>query len=277
MEPLVITAALVGAETSREQTPYVPVSPEEIAADAVKCAKAGASMVHLHVRNPDGSPSQSPDLFKKTVLLIRKESDIIVQVSTGGAVGMGVDERCGGLEADPDMATLSCGTVNFGDDVFINSWPLIKDIASRLRQRNITPEIEAFDAGHLDTAARLAKEGLLDLPAHIDLVVGVAGGISAGERQIEFLVGSLPKGCTWTVAGVGRHQLPMAYYAVERGGHARVGLEDNIYLSKGVLAEGSSPLVAAVAEHARRLGRPLATPAQARQILRVKRGLKAAA
>ncbi|MBI5497499.1 MAG: 3-keto-5-aminohexanoate cleavage protein [Deltaproteobacteria bacterium] len=270
MQPLVITAALVGAETTREQNPHLPIHPEEIAADAVKCWKEGCSLVHLHARNPDGSPSQAAALFKRIVALIRTECDVIVQVSTGGAVGMSVDERCGSLECSPDMATLSCGTVNFGDDVFMNSWPMIKDIAARIRKRGITPEIEAFDAGHIDTMLRLAKEGLVDLPAHVDLVLGVPGGLSAGERQLEFMVGSLPPGCTWTVAGVGRHQLPMAYYAVERGGNARVGLEDNIFLKKGVLAQGSAPLVAAVAEHARKVGRPLATPTQARELLRVR-------
>jgi 3-keto-5-aminohexanoate cleavage enzyme len=270
MQPLVITAALVGAETTRAQTPHLPITPEEIAADAVKCFKQGCAMVHLHVRNPDGTPSQSPDLFKKTVALIRAQCDLIVQVSTGGAVGMGVDERCGSLECNPDMATLSCGTVNFGDDVFINSWPMIKDIATRIKARGVTPEIEAFDAGHIDTMLRLAKEGFITVPAHVDCVLGVPGGISAGERQLEFMVGSLPPGCTWTVAGVGRHQLPMAYYAVERGGNARVGLEDNIFLSKGVLAQGSAPLVEAVAQHARKVGRAVATPAQAREMLRLK-------
>lgn len=270
MDPLVITAALVGAETTRQQNPHLPITPEEIAADAIKCAKAGAAMVHLHMRNPDGSPSQSPELFKKTVGLIRKESDIIIQVSTGGAVGMSVDERCGSLECGPDMATCSCGTVNFGDDVFMNSWPMIKDIAKRITDRGIVPELEVFDAGHLDTAVRLAKEGRIKDPAHVDFVLGVPGALSAGERQLEFLIGSLPPGWTWTVAGMARHELPMAFYAVERGGHARVGLEDNIYLRKGVLAEGSSPLVAEVAAHASKSGRPLATPAQAREILRIK-------
>lgn len=269
MEPLVITAALVGAETTRQQTPHLPISPEEIAEDAFRCWQAGCAMVHLHVREPDGKPSQSAALFKRTVELIRARCDLIVQVSTGGAVGMGVDERCGSLECKPDMATLSCGTVNFGDDVFMNSWPMIKDIAARIRGAHAVPELEIFDAGHLDTALRLAKEGHISLPAHFDFVLGVAGGISAGERQLEFLVGSLPRDSTWTVAGVGRHQLPLATYAAERGGHARVGLEDNVYLEKGVLSEGSAPLVARVVDHARRVGRSVATPAQARAILRL--------
>jgi 3-keto-5-aminohexanoate cleavage enzyme len=169
------------------------------------------------------------------------------------------------------MATLSCGTVNFGDDVFLNSWPLMKDIANRLRSRGITPELEIFDAGHVDNALRLIKEGLVMTPAHFDLVVGVPGGISAGERQLEFLVGGVPAGCSWTVAGVGRHQLPMAHYAVARGGHARVGLEDNIYVSKGLLAEGSAPLVADVVKLAGRVGRPVATPELARRLLRIAR------
>lgn len=269
MQPLVITAALVGAETTREQTPHLPITPEEIAADAVRCFKAGCAMVHLHMRNADGTPSQSPQLFQRTVELIRSRCDLIIQVSTGGAVGMGVDERCGSLQCHPDMATLSCGTVNFGNDVFMNSWPMMVEIAGRIRAAGATPELEIFDAGHVDSALRLASKQHINLPAHFDFVVGVPGGISASERSLEFLVGSIPPECTWTVAGVGRHQLPMANYAVERGGNARVGLEDNIFLSKGVLAEGSAPLVAAVAEHAKSVGRPVATPAEARGLLRL--------
>src|SRR5215471_4738244 len=142
--PIVITAAMVGAETTREQTPYLPITPEEIAEDAQRCREAGAAMVHLHVRNPDGTPSQAPELFAAAIREIRRRCDVLIQTSTGGAVGMGVDERCGPLTltgADkPDMATLTTGTMNFGDEVFWNPRPLVRDIARRLRSSGIKPE-----------------------------------------------------------------------------------------------------------------------------------------
>lgn len=274
MTPLIITAALVGAETTREQTPYLPISPEEIAQEAKRCRDAGASIVHLHVREPDGKPSQSADLFRQTIERIRELApDLICQTSTGGAVGMDVDERTQPLtlkgKAKPEMATCTTGTVNFGDDVFWNPRSLVRQIASRIKEAGIVPEIECFDAGMLDEAYALNKEGLLDFPAHFDFVLGVPGAMAAKRDAVEYLRSQLPEDSTFTVAGVGRHELPMAELAIELGGHVRVGLEDNIYVSKGVLAKGSFELVEKVAELAKAKGRPIATPAQAREILRI--------
>ena len=271
--PMVITAAMVGAETTREQTPHLPITPEEIAEDAVKCREAGAAMVHLHVRTPDGKPSQDAELFRAAIRAIRKRTDVLIQTSTGGAVGMTVDERCGPLTltgADrPDMATLTTGTVNFGQDVFWNPRPLVRDIAKRIRALGLKPEIECFDVGMIDEASILAKEGLVDLPAHYDFVLGVPGALSARVDALEFMIKSLPEGSTWTVAAVGRHQLPYVELAAQRGGNARVGLEDNIYVSKGVLAKGNWELVAEAAKRAKAKGRTLATPEEARKILRL--------
>jgi 3-keto-5-aminohexanoate cleavage enzyme len=273
MTPYLITAAMVGAETTRAQTPYLPISAEEIGEEAARCREAGAAMVHIHVRKPDGTPSQDTELFRAAVREIRKRCDILVQTSTGGAVGMDVDERCGPLRltgADrPDMATLTTGSVNFGDEVFSNPRPLVREIARRIRALGIRPEIECFDAGMVEEADALAREGLVDLPAHYDFVLGVPGALGASERALDYLIASLPKGSTFTVAGVGRHQLPMAELAARRGGNGRVGLEDNIYLSKGVLARGSWELVAEAAKRARAAGRDVATPAQAREVLRL--------
>ncbi|MGE6761556.1 3-keto-5-aminohexanoate cleavage protein [Corallococcus interemptor] len=273
MKPMVITAAMVGAETTREQTPYLPITAEEIAEDAVKCREAGAAMVHIHVRTAEGKPSQDAELFRAAIRAIRKRTDILIQVSTGGAVGMGVDERCGGLTltgADkPDMATLTTGTVNFGEEVFWNPRPLVRDIAKRIKGIGLKPELECFDVGMIDEARYLAKEGLVDLPAHFDFVLGVPGTLQARPEVLDFMIASLPEGSSWTVAGVGRQQLPFVDEAAKRGGNARVGLEDNIYLSKGVLAKGNFELVAEAAKRARAAGRELATPEQARQLLRL--------
>jgi 3-keto-5-aminohexanoate cleavage enzyme len=271
--PMVITAAMVGAETTREQTPYLPISAEEIAEDAVKCREAGAAMVHLHVRTADGKPSQDTELFRAAIRAIRKRTDILIQVSTGGAVGMSVDERCGGLrltgEDRPDMATLTTGTVNFGDEVFWNPRPLVRDIARRIKDLGLRPELECFDVGMVDEVRALAKEGLVDLPAHFDFVLGVPGALTAREDALDFMRASLPEGSTWTVAAVGRHQLPFVELAAERGGNARVGLEDNIFVSKGVLAKGNWELVVEAAKRAKAKGRTLATPQEARKLLRL--------
>ncbi|MFT3836312.1 MAG: 3-keto-5-aminohexanoate cleavage protein [Myxococcaceae bacterium] len=273
MNPMVITAAMVGAETTREQTPYLPLSADEIGEDAAKCREAGAAMVHIHVRTPDGKPSQDTELFRAAIRAIRKRCDILVQVSTGGAVGMGVDERCGGLKltgADrPDMATLSTGTVNFGNDVFWNPRPLVRDIASRIKGQGMKPEIECFDAGMIDEAYALEKEGFLSFPAHFDFVLGVGGALAAKPEALDFMRSYVPPGSSWTCAAMGRHQLPFVELSAERGGNARVGLEDNIYLSKGVLAKGNFELVAEAAKRAKAKGRELATPQQARELLRL--------
>jgi 3-keto-5-aminohexanoate cleavage enzyme len=267
--PLMITAAICGAEVTREQTPHVPYTPQELAEEAVRCYEAGATMVHLHVRLDDGTPSQSAALFADTAARIRAKCPILIQFSTGGAVGMGVDERAEAIALRPDMATLTTGSVNFGDDIFANAVPMIRQIAQRLRQFGVRPEIECFDSGMVDTALRLAREGLIDLPAHFNFVLGMPGGMGGTERHLDFVRSWLPQGCTWSVAGIGRFEMPLAAHAIAHGGHVRVGLEDNIFLRKGVLAAGSYELVAAVAALAREAGRPLATVEQARELLRL--------
>lgn len=265
--PLIITAAVVGAETMREHNPAVPYTPSEIADEAVRCREAGASMVHVHGRRDDGTPTQDRETFREILERIRAQSDILVQFSTGGAVWMSVEERIEGLDLRPDMATLTTGTTNFGDDVFMNSLPMIRQIAGRLAELGIRPEIEVFDTGMVDTALRLLKEGLLQGPLHFDFVLGVPGAMGGRPENLDFLVSMIPQGSTWSVAGVGRWELPLAFKAIEMGGHVRVGLEDNIYASKGVLAQGSWELVEKVAERARAAGRELATPASARELL----------
>ncbi|QSQ14941.1 MULTISPECIES: 3-keto-5-aminohexanoate cleavage protein [Myxococcus] len=271
--PMVITAAMVGAETTREQTPHLPITAEEIAEDAARCREAGAAMVHLHVRTADGKPSQDAELFRAAIRAIRKRTDVLIQTSTGGAVGMTVDQRCGPLtltgEDRPDMATLTTGTVNFGEEVFWNPRPLVRDIAKRIKALGLRPELECFDVGMIDEARYLAKEGLVDLPAHFDFVLGVPGTLQPRPEVLDFMIASLPEGSTWTVAGVGRHQLAYVDEAAKRGGNARVGLEDNIYVSKGVLAKGNWELVAEAARRARAHGREPATPEQARKLLRL--------
>jgi 3-keto-5-aminohexanoate cleavage enzyme len=267
--PAVITAAICGAETTRAQTPYLPITADELAAEAEQCVAAGAAVIHLHVRRDDGSPTQDRALFQKAIDAIRARCDVIVQTSTGGAVGMGADERAQPLECQPEMASLNAGSLNFGDDVFLNPFPLVREFARRMREKKIVWELECYDAGHVDSCLQLAKDGVIDLPAHFDFVLGVRGGMAATEENLRFLITKLPAGCSFNVAGIGRHQLPMAGLALRLGGHARCGLEDNVYLSKGILAKGSFELVAAVAELAKAAGRPVASVQQARALLRI--------
>lgn len=265
--PLVLTAAIVGAEITRAHTPYLPITPQEIADEAARCREAGAAVIHLHVREDDGSPTQSADRFARTIEAIRKKTDCVVQTSTGGAVGMSLAERAGPLACKPEMATLNCGTINFGDDVFVNPRKEIREMAARIRAAGAVAELECYEVGHVEEALALLREGAISAPLHFQFVLGVTGALGAREEHVQYMRGLLPAGASWAVAAVGRHQQPMTELAMRLGGHARVGLEDNIYLSKGVLAEGSAPLVARAAAYARSIGRPPVDPAAARALL----------
>lgn len=268
MEKLVITVALDGAEVTRDQNPHLPVTPAEIAADALRCRQAGASMVHVHARQDDGTPTQSREVYAAIIREVEAVTDVIVQVSTGGAVGMAPEERLQPVYLRPEMATLTTGTVNFGREVFMNPPELIEHFARTMVAQGVVPEIEAFDLGHISNALALVKQGILSLPLHFDFVMGVPGGIAPTVRNLVVMSESIPAGCTWSVAGVGRAQLPLATAAILLGGHVRVGLEDNLYYSKGVLASNEM-LVARVVRLAQELGREVATPDEARRILRL--------
>ncbi len=272
MEPLIITVAPVGAELTKAQTPHLPVTPEQLGDVAAAVEAAGASILHVHCRNDDGSNSQTVERFGQAHSAIRARSNLIVQFSTGGAIGMTPDERAAPLELRPEMATLTCGTVNFGDDIFENSFPIMRGILAVMRRYGVRPELEIFDKGHLSNARRLHREGLLEFPQHVDFVLGVPGGLEATVSNLCDLVDDLPEGCTWSVAGIGRAQLPMSVAAIAMGGHVRVGLEDNIYYSKGKLASNEA-LVARVVRIAQEAGRPVCRPGDARELL----GLRAAA
>jgi 3-keto-5-aminohexanoate cleavage enzyme len=270
MEPLMITVAPVGAELSLEQTPHLAVTPAQLGEVAAKVRAAGAALIHVHCRNDDGTNTHDVARFRAAYEAIGTSSDLVVQFSTGGAIGMTPLERAAPLELRPEMATLTCGTVNFGDEVFENSFPIMRGILAAMRRYDVTPELEIFDRGHIANAVLLARQGHLTLPAHVDFVLGVPGGLDASVENLVECVRALPAGCTWSVAGIGRMQLPLAVTATAMGGHVRVGLEDNIYYSKGRLASNEE-LVARVVRIASELGRPIATPDEARRILRLRR------
>lgn len=271
MQPVIITAAMVGAEVTRAQQPHLPITPIEIISAAVACYEAGAAIIHIHVRDAAGNATQDAGLFREVVEGIRARCDVITQVSTGGAVWMSAEERLQSIECRPDMATLTTGTVNFGDGVFKNDRGLVETFARRLREYGIVPEIEIFDVGMLDEAIRLRSMDLITDPIHFDFVMGVPGGLGAEAAHLVHMVRSLPPGSTWSVAGMGRHQLTLGTIALAMGGNVRVGFEDNIYYRKGQLATSNAELVARVARVARELDRPVATPTQAREILQLDR------
>lgn len=272
MEKLIITAAICGAEVLKEHNPAVPYTVEECVREAKSAYEAGASIIHLHVREDDGTPTQDKARFKVIIDAIRKECpEVIIQPSTGGAVGMTDDERLQPTELNPEMATLDCGTLNFGgDEVFFNTENTIKYFGDRMIERGIKPELEVFDKSMIEMALRMHKKGHIKSPMHFDFVMGVNGGIGGELRDFVFLRGSIPSDATYTVAGIGRYEFPLAMAAIIDGGHVRVGFEDNVYLSKGVLAKSNGELVEKVVRMARELGREVATPAEARAILGLK-------
>jgi len=267
MKPLILTAALVGAELSRKEQPSLPLSPEEIARSGLEAVQAGASVLHVHVRDEQGRPTCSLEVFREVIRLIRRQADPILQVSTGGAIGDGEEERLRVLDCGPDMASLSTGSVNFGDEVFLNPRPFIERLARAMLEKNIKPELEIFDAAMLETGLKLVERGLVKPPPHFQFVLGVPGGLGASERNLKFLVEGLPEGSTWSLSAIGRHQFPMMEFALAWGGHVRVGFEDNIYLEKGVLAKSNAELVTKMVSLAAKFGRPVATIEESRKIL----------
>lgn len=272
MQKLIITAAICGAEVTKKDNPNLPVTPDELAQAAYDCEQAGASIIHLHVRDKDGNPTQSEAVFRETIEKIKaKGCKAIIQPSTGGAVGMTAEERMQPLNLRPEMATLSTGSVNFGDDVFLNSPEYIEVFAARMKEMGVKPEIEVFEVGMINNALKLVKKGLVEAPLHFDFVMGVPGGIPGEADDLLHLIRKIPDGSTWTVAGIGRYELPLATMSVILGGHVRVGFEDNIFYSKGVLAESNAQLVARVVRLAKELGREVATPDEAREILHLKK------
>ncbi len=269
MDKLIITAAICGAEVLKEHNPAIPYTVEECVREARSAYDAGASIIHLHVRYNDGTPTQDKERFRVIMEAIAQACPgVIIQPSTGGAVGMTNDERLQPTELNPEMATLDCGTLNFGgDEIFENTENTIKYFGNRMIERGIKPELEVFDKSMIEMALRLEKKGYIQKPMHFDFVMGVNGGIGGSLRDFVFLRGSIPSDATYTVAGLGRFEMPLAAAAIIDGGHVRVGFEDNVYISKGVLAKSNGELVEKVVRLARELGREIATPAETREIL----------
>ncbi len=273
MEKLIITCAICGAEVTKEQNPAVPYTIEEIVREAKSAYDAGASIIHLHVRWDDGTPTQDRERFQVAYDAIKKECpNAIIQPSTGGAAGMTDLERLQSTDIlpSPEMATLDCGTCNFGgDEIFVNSDNTIINFANILKDKGIKPELEVFDKGMIDIALKMDRKGLLVHPLHFDFVLGVQ--MTATIRDLVFMAGSIPAGSTWTATGIGRSAWQIAAATICMGGHVRIGFEDNLYIEKGVLAKSNGEMVEKVVKMAKLLGREVATPDEAREILGMKK------
>jgi 3-keto-5-aminohexanoate cleavage enzyme len=275
-EPCIITVAITGSVPTKKDNPAVPITVDEQIESTHAAYDAGAALVHVHVRNTDGSTSSDPEKFARFLDGVRRHCpEMIVQFSTGGRSGSGT-KRGGMLPLRPDMASLATGSVNFATIIYENSPQLIRELAESMQAYGIKPEIEIFDLAMLYNAAHLVEQGLLVPPVHVQFVLGVPNALPARRDVLEFEIAQLEQvlpGATWTAAGVGRHQLTVNEWALELGGHCRTGLEDNVRFDRGRLAASNAELVARVAELARAYGRGVATPAQARRML----GLGAAA
>ena len=267
MEKLIITVAPVGSVPKKKDTPHVPVTVQEIIDCALRCEDAGAALIHIHVRDEEEQSSDDPELFAKVVDALRTRSRLIIQVSTGRRLpGDGYESRAPRLECRPEMASLSTGSVNFPTHVYSNSTEMVEKLAGDMKRLDVKPELEIFDVAMIQNAISLHEKGLVEAPLHFNLVMGVRGGIPAHVDHLVHMVRSLPSDSTWTVSSIGRFQLPMGAHALLMGGHVRVGLEDNIYLKKGVLATNEQ-LIERVVRLADEFGRDVATPDEAREIL----------
>ena len=273
--PCIITVAITGSVPTKKDSPAVPVTVPEQVESTHAAYEEGAALVHVHVRNDDGTTTSDPEKFGRFLAGIRKHCpDMIVQFSTGGRSGMG-KERGGMLHLKPEMASLTTGSVNFAKIIYENHPTLINDLATGMLANDIKPEIEIFDLAMLYNAAKLVADGLLKAPVHVQFVLGIPGALPADRQVLDFELAQLERvlpGATWTAAGIGRHQLTVNEWALELGGHCRTGLEDNLRFDKDRLATSNAELVKRVAELTPKFGRSVATPAEARRIL----GLRAA-
>src|SRR3954454_24012071 len=273
-DPLLITVAPTGAETAKTNCPQLPTTLEELVATAKECEAAGAAMIHVHIRDAVHRPTLDLARLSDTVAALRESTDLVVQLSTGGSVHDPLEDRLRVLDAAPDSCSLTMGTTNFGDDVFLNPWPFVKDLYQLSQEREVVPEFELFDLGHVHSLSRLLKE--FGLPyggrVHCDLVMNVPGGMPGTADALVAAVAALPEQVTsWSATGIGRSTLSVALAALAKGGHLRVGMEDVLTLSRGVPVEHNQQLVDRVVQLGKIAQRSPMTPGEARDLLQIKR------
>ena len=269
-DAVIVQAAVTGSLVDRSTNPNVPITTDEIVAASIDAWRVGASVVHLHARDEDSTPTQDLECFRPLVEALRGAGcEAILNLSTGSAGGRvgGVPKRWECIELEPEMASFDCGSLNFGEWLFENPLPFLRDMAAAFKEKGVKPEIECFEVGHVYTALRLRGEGLLDDPLHFQFVLGVPGGSPGTVEAATYMRSLIPPDATWSICGIGRAQLPMNMLCLLNGGHLRTGLEDNSYYHRGVYAESNTQLVERLVRIAGEVGRPVATPEEARAIL----------
>ena len=267
-----ITVAPTGAESAKSDVPGLPVTLDELVATALACEAAGAGLIHVHIRDADARPTLDPTRLRDTVRALREATSLVVQLSTGGAVTDPFEHRLRVLDAEPDSCSLTCGTTNFGDDVFQNPWPFMAELYQLTQEREVVPEFELFDLGHVAALHRLlATYGPpFGGRVHCDLVMGVPGAMPGTTAALVAAVAALPDGASWSATGIGRTTLPVALAALSAGGHLRVGMEDTVTFAKGQPVTDNAQLVARAAELATLAQRPPMSSDDARDLLQVK-------
>jgi uncharacterized protein (DUF849 family) len=272
-DKLLITVAPTGAETAKQDCPQLPTTLEELVETAQRCEAAGAAMIHVHIRDDEHRPTIDVGRLTATVQALRESTGLVVQLSTGGSVHDPLEDRLKVLDAEPDSCSLTMGTTNFGDDVFSNPWPFITELYQLSQDRQVVPEFELFDLGHVASLRRLLDK--LGLPyggrVHVDLVMGVPGGMPGTADALVAAVAALPEQTTsWSATGIGRSTLAVALASLAKGGHLRVGMEDVLTLAKGVPVEHNEQLVDRAAQLGRLAQRTPMSPAEARELLQVR-------
>lgn len=272
MNKAIITVAPTGEGPTKALNPATPITPKEIADSVYEAYKEGAAIAHIHVRNDQGNPTMDTEKFKEAYERIREKCDIVINMTTSGDITAGDDIRMAHLkEIKPQMGTFDCGTMNWGyNEIFYNSPQFLENLGGVLQQNEIKPEVEIFDAGMLDNAIHYIQIGVLKAPVHFQFVLGVPGGMPATVENLIFLTRMLPEGSTWSALGVGRYHIPIMAAALLLGGHSRVGFEDNVYYSKGILAKSNAQLVARAVRLAGEFQREIATPQDVREMFHLR-------
>lgn len=269
----IITVATTGAWPKKKDNPNIPMTPQEIANDVYECYKAGAAICHLHMRDDEGNGTMDTAKFEETVDLIKKKCDIVINCTTSGDLNATDETRQAHLKSiRPELASYDCGSMNWmHNSLFINHPKFLEQLGMTMQEEGVKPEIEIFDAGMIYNSLYYLKKGVLKAPIHYQLVLGAAGGSAATIENLVYLKGLLPEGCTWGALGIGKQHVPIMLTAVAMGGHLRVGMEDNVMWSAGVLAESNAQLVKRAADIVRIAGNEVATPEDARKILNIDR------
>ena len=273
MEKAIITVATTGAWPTKEHNPNIPLTPKEIAEDVFHCWQAGAAVAHLHMRDDEGKGTMCKEKFRETVELIRSKCDIVLNLTTSGDLHATDETRMAHLiELKPEMASYDAGSMNWmHNSLFLNPPQFLEKLGKTMIENGVKPEIEIFDAGMIYNSLYYMKKGIIEQPPHYQFVLGAAGGTAATIENLVYLKSLLPQGATWSALGIGNGHVPIMFAAIAMGGHVRVGMEDNVYYAKNQLAKSNAEFVARAVRIVKEANRSVATPAEAREILSLKK------